>query len=81
MKKYLVIECCYGKYQGVSAIEAHDIYEAYETTESEGHSASSFSIYDLSEAKKLVKDMIREVRNANHSGVRNKSRERALCQA
>lgn len=80
-KKYLVIECCYGSYQGVTTIEANDIYEAYAVTESEGHNASSFSIYDLSESKKLIKDLIREVRNAKHNGVRRNCRERALCRA
>ena len=81
MKKYLVIECCYGSYQGVSLIEANDIYEAYEVTESEGHNASSFSIYDLSEAKKLIKDLTREVRNAKHNEIRGDCRERTLCRA
>lgn len=81
-KTYLVIECCYGSYQGVSTIEANDIYEAYETSENEGHNAASFSIYDLSEAKKLIRDLLKEVRqNGNNSRVRNSSRERTLCRA
>ncbi len=79
MKKYIVIENCYGSFQGATTIEAHDIYEAHETTENEGHNASSFSIYDLSEVKKLIKDLIREVRNASHSGVKRISRERTMC--